>query len=292
MPADHRDPWAVNVDLHCHSRFSDGVLAPDALVRRAHANGVAVLALTDHDELDGLPEAAAVAREVAMAFVPGVEISVTWAQQTIHLVGLRIDPRTPALRDGLAGIRRGRDARARAMGESLARAGIADAYQGACAYATNPDLVSRTHFARYLVDSGHCATVQDVFQRFLVTGKPGYVPHRWASLRDAMDWIHAAGGVGVLAHPGRYRLDPTALWALLHEFREAGGVAIEVVTGSHTRDQYRRFAALAREFGLQASRGSDFHCPEESRVDLGALPPLPDGVVPVWSDWTDAMPQN
>lgn len=292
MPADHRDPWAVNVDLHCHSRFSDGVLAPDALVRRAHANGVAVLALTDHDELDGLPEAAAVAREVAMAFVPGVEISVTWAQQTIHLVGLRIDPRTPALRDGLAGIRRGRDARARAMGESLARAGIADAYQGACAYATNPDLVSRTHFARYLVDSGHCATVQDVFQHFLVAGKPGYVPHRWASLRDAMDWIHAAGGVGVLAHPGRYRLDPTALWALLHEFREAGGVAIEVVTGSHTRDQYRRFAALAREFGLQASRGSDFHSPEESRVDLGALPPLPDGVVPVWSDWTDAMPQN
>lgn len=286
------DPWRINVDLHCHSHFSDGVLAPAALVQRAHANGVQVLALTDHDEVAGLAEAADSAQALGMGFIAGVEISVTWGGTTIHVVGLRIDPAHAALVDGLASIRDGREGRARAMATSLAAVGIPGAYEGAAAYAGNPALISRTHFARFLVEAGHCESVQTVFGKYLVEGKPGHAPHRWATLTDALSWIQQAGGVAVLAHPGRYRLDQVALWALLEEFREAGGAAIEVITGSHTRDQYRRFAQLALEFDLRASRGSDFHSPQESRVDLGELPPLPDSVVPLWHDWADVMKHN
>lgn len=271
-----------NIDLHSHSTWSDGVLTPTALVERAARNGVRALALTDHDELGGLDEARAAAGRCGITLVAGVEISVTWAGSTIHIVGLGIDPTNPALVDGLRAICNGRDARARAMGDSLARVGIAGAYEGACAYATNPALVSRTHFARLLVDRGICTHVSDVFQRYLVAGKPGYVPHQWATLRDAVGWIQGAGGHAVIAHPGRYALNDTMLWALMSEFREAGGQCIEVVTGSHTRDQYQRFARLALEHNFLGSRGSDFHSPKESRVDLGGLPPLPDNVVPIW----------
>lgn len=264
-------------------------MAPAELVSRANRNGVHALALTDHDELAGLAEASATAAELGMVFVPGVEISVTWAQATIHVVGLRIDPQAPALRDGLAALRAGRDARARAMAQSLAQVGITGAYEGALRYVGNPQLISRTHFARFLVEDGHCEQVGDVFQRFLVEGKPGYVPHRWARLSEAVGWIRAAGGVAVIAHPGRYRLGDVGLWALLEEFREAGGQAIEVITASHTRDQYSRFARLALEFGFRASRGSDFHGPQESRLDLGQLPLLPDSVEPLWHDWNEIM---
>lgn len=285
------DPWQLNVDLHCHSRFSDGVLTPAEVVRRAHDQGVQALALTDHDELGGLAEAAECAQKLGLTFVTGVEISVTWANHTIHIVGLRIDPDNALLRAGLAGIRAGRDGRARAMAESLATVGVVGAYEGAMKYVGNPQLISRTHFARYLVETGVCETVRDVFQRYLVEGKPGYAPHRWAKLSEAVHWIRQAGGIAVLAHPGRYRVGDVGLWALLEEFREAGGEAIEVVTGSHTRAQYQRFGRLAREFGFRASRGSDFHSPDESRVDLGQLPPLADSVVPLWHDWNDVMRQ-
>ncbi|MGH1361783.1 MAG: 3',5'-nucleoside bisphosphate phosphatase [Burkholderiaceae bacterium] len=283
------DPWRLNVDLHSHSRFSDGTLEPADLVARAHQNGVQVLALTDHDETGGLASAAQVASELGVTFIPGVEISVTWGHTTIHIVGLRIDPGTALLRDGLAAIRAGRDARARAMSDSLAQAGIPDAYEGALQYVGNPQLVSRTHFARFLVETGRCESIGAVFQRYLVEGKPGFVAHRWASLSEAVGWIRAAGGIAVIAHPGRYRLGDIGLWALLEEFREAGGLAIEVITGSHTRDQYSRFARLALEFGFRASRGSDFHGPGESRVDLGELPLLPDSVEPLWHDWAEVM---
>lgn len=285
MPELLRDAWRLNVDLHCHSRHSDGTLAPAEVVERAHARGVKLLALTDHDELSGLDEAAAAARSLGMAFLPGVEISVTWANETLHVLGLGIDPTDPTLAGGLAALRAGRDARARAIADSLERAGVPGAYAGARRYAANPDLVSRAHFARYLVEQGICSEFREVFGRFLVDGKPGFVPHRWARLSEAVDWIRGAGGTAVLAHPGRYRLDPTAAWALLDEFREAGGTGIEVVCGSHTRDQYRLFASRAREFDLRASRGSDFHSPDEGHVDLGRLPPLPDSVVPLWIDW-------
>ena len=280
-----RDPRSLNADLHCHSSRSDGVLAPAQLARRAHANGVELFALTDHDELGGLAEASRAAESLGMRFVPGVEISVTWAGETIHVLGLAIDPGNEALRDGLARTRAGRLARAREMAAQLESAGVPDAFEGALRHVGNPELISRTHFARHIVASGVCASVDEVFGRFLVEGRPGFVPHRWARLAEALDWIAQAGGVAVLAHPGRYRLNAGALWALMAEFRDGGGQGIEVVCGSHTREQYDAFARHAGEFGFRASRGSDFHGPGEGRFELGELPPLPASVVPVWQDW-------
>ncbi|MFS0753334.1 3',5'-nucleoside bisphosphate phosphatase [Noviherbaspirillum sp. 1P10PC] len=274
-----------NFDLHCHSNVSDGVLAPASLAARAKARGVDVWALTDHDEVGGIAEARAAAASLGLSFVPGVEISITWAGQTVHIVGLHVDERNPVLLAGLARTRSGRELRAREMADQLAAAGIPDAYEGALAYAGNPDLISRTHFARYLIDRGVCRDVPSVFRNYLIEGKPGYVPHRWATLQQSVEWIRAAGGTAVIAHPGRYNFDAMAYDALFSEFRDLGGTAIEVITGSHTPDQYDEYARVAQRYGFLASRGSDFHGPGESRVDLGALPPLPSSVTPVWHDW-------
>jgi predicted metal-dependent phosphoesterase TrpH len=280
-----RDPAPLNADLHCHSTISDGTLGPVELARRAHAKGVQLWALTDHDELGGLAQAAATAAALGLPFVPGVEISVTWHKETLHIVGLRIDPANETLSGGLQRVRSGRTDRAHEMAAQLAEVGIPGAFEGALYYAGNPDLIGRTHFARYIVEMGRCDDVRDVFCKYLVEGKPGFVPMQWASLSDCVDWIHAAGGVAVIAHPGRYKLKDAELRELFAQFKEAGGEAIEVVTGSHSNDQFRRFANYAKEFGFLASRGSDFHGPEESRFDLGTLPPLPDSVVPVWHNW-------
>lgn len=285
MSADVR---TINADLHSHSRYSDGQLEPAELVLRARGNGVDLFAITDHDELAGLDEAIAAAAESGLPFIPGVEVSVTWGGETIHVVGLRIDHRHPELVAGLERTRAGRDLRAREMGRSLAAAGIPDAYEGALRHVGNPALVSRTHFARHLVERGVCRQVSDVFRRYLVEGKPGYVPHNWARLADAIGWISAAGGVAVLAHPGRYPLGALARRALLEEFREAGGGAIEVLSASHDASQCRELARAAEELGMMASRGSDFHAPSESRIDLGALPGLPAHLTPVWHDWPEA----
>lgn len=275
----------LNIDLHCHSNVSDGLLAPADVVARAHANGVDVLALTDHDEVRGLDAAADAARTLGLRFVPGVEISVTWANDTVHIVGLGVDPHSGVLIDGLRATRSGRERRAREMAEQLAQVGIEGAFEGGLRHAGNPELLGRTHFARYLVEIGVCKDVREVFQRYLVEGKPGYAPMRWASLADAVAWIDQAGGMAVIAHPGRYDYTPTQFHALFDEFLGLGGKGIEVITGSHTPDQYREYAVVARQYGFLASRGSDFHGPHESRVDLGALPPLPDNLVPVWRDW-------
>jgi predicted metal-dependent phosphoesterase TrpH len=281
------DPIRLNADLHCHSNVSDGQLPPAELARLAASNGVRLWALTDHDEVGGVAAAREAARQLGMQFVAGVEISVTWANETLHIVGLNLDETCPTLLAGLAGIRAGRDVRARDMGEQLARAGIPGAYEGAMQFVGNPNLVGRTHFARFLVKQGICDSIGDVFQRYLVAGKPGYVPHRWASLTQAVSWIRGAGGQAVIAHPGRYKLDDLHMHALFEEFKALGGAAIEVVTGSHTTDQYARFARVSLQYGLMASRGSDFHSPDESRVGIGALPLLPDACVPVWADWAD-----
>lgn len=279
------DLQTINADLHCHSTVSDGTMSPRAVAERAHAGGVRLWSLTDHDEVGGQAEARAAAEALGMRYVCGVEISVTWAGQTVHIVGLQIDPFAPELIDGLADTRSGRARRARDIGEALAKIGIENAYQGALKYVGNPDLISRTHFARWLVDQGHCATIGDVFSQYLSEGRPGYVGHRWANLSDAIGWIRAAGGIAVMAHPGRYNYTDTQHDALFDEFTALGGRAVEVVTGSHTPDQYRRYADVARYYGLLASRGSDFHGPGEGRVELGALPPLPSTVTPVWHDW-------
>ena len=272
----------MNADLHCHSTVSDGTLAPEVLAVRAKANGVELWALTDHDELGGQQRARDAARALALPYLTGVEISVTFIGTTVHIVGLGVDSDDAALRQGLVATRGGRGERARQMADELAKVGIAGTYEGALRHAGNHELISRTHFARHLVETGVCADTQEVFRRFLVEGKPGFVPHRWATLGDAVRWIVAAGGVAVVAHPARYKFSPTEEYALFTEFKGHGGRGVEVTTGSHTAAEAERYAGTAREFDLLASRGSDFHSPDESRIDLGGLPALPTGLTPVW----------
>lgn len=275
-----------NVDLHCHSTISDGVLAPADVAARAKAGGVDVWALTDHDEVRGIPQARAAALDLGMDFVTGLEISVTWANKTIHIVGLNFDETNQNLISGLEKTRSGRQRRAEDMAQDLARVGIPDCYRGALKYVGNPDLISRSHFARYLVEIGACEDVSSVFKSYLIEGKPGFVPHRWATLSEAVTWIRDAGGVAVVAHPGRYDLSPIAFDAFFTEFKALGGAAIEVVTGSHTVDQYEEYAKVALRYGFLASRGSDFHAPDANLPDLGQLPALSTNLQPVWSLWT------
>lgn len=275
----------LKVDLHCHSNVSDGVLPPAKVAKAARDGGVDVWALTDHDEVGGIAAARAAAAEQGMRFVTGVEISITWAKETVHIVGLQIDETSPLLVRGLAATRAGRDQRGRDISAQLAAAGVPDAYEGALKYVGNPDLMSRTHFARYIVELGICRSISEVFKRYLSEGKPGYVEHRWATLAEAVQWIRGAGGIAVIAHPGRYKFSPMAEGVLFDEFKQLGGAAIEVVTGSHTPDQYPEYAQLANRYGFLASRGTDFHAPGEARVDFGLLPPLPGNVTPVWHDW-------
>ncbi|MDP3519119.1 MAG: 3',5'-nucleoside bisphosphate phosphatase [Hydrogenophaga sp.] len=272
----------LNADLHCHSVVSDGTLTPEELAARARANGVELWALTDHDEVGGQHRAAAAAKAVGMKYLTGTEISVTFADITVHIVGLGFDPDHPALVQGLKRTRGGREERAREMADGLAKVGIQGAFEGALQYVGNPDLISRTHFARHLVESGVCRDTNEVFRKFLTEGKPGFVPHRWAQLGDAVRWITEAGGMAVIAHPARYDHNPTREFALFTEFKAHGGRGVEVVTGSHTAAEYVKYADMAIEFGLAASRGSDFHSPDESHCDLGKLPYLEGRLTPVW----------
>jgi predicted metal-dependent phosphoesterase TrpH len=274
------------IDLHSHSTVSDGTLTPSELVHHAHARGVQVLALTDHDDVAGLPEATDTAHELGMSLIPGVEISVTWNRRTLHIVGLRVSAVHEPLQTGLAKIRESRHTRAQGMADSLSRFGIANSLQGAYDFAPQ-GIISRTHFARFLVAQGYAKDTRSVFKRFLVKGKPGYFEHRWADLADAVSWIVHSGGIAVLAHPGRYDLGRTNLLTLLYEFREMGGRGIEVVSGSHTVEQYQEFARLAHQFDLLASSGSDYHGPGQSYLEMGRLPALPHGCVPVWHDWEE-----
>jgi predicted metal-dependent phosphoesterase TrpH len=279
----------LNADLHCHSTVSDGTLEPEALAARAKANGVELWALTDHDEVGGQDRAIAAAAQAGLPYLTGAEVSVTFAGETVHIVGLGFDPDDARLRQGLLDTRGGRGQRAREMADQLALLGIRGAYEGALRFAGNPELISRTHFARFLVESGVCASTHDVFRKYLADGKPGHVPHRWAALGDAVRWIVEAGGVAVIAHPARCKFSPNAEYALFSEFKAHGGQGVEVVTGSHTTAEYATYADMAREFGLAASRGSDFHSPHESRIDLGQLPPLPAGLTPVWELLADRI---
>ncbi len=272
----------VNADLHCHSNVSDGTLAPEDIAARAQAHGVELWSLTDHDEIGGQFRARDAALDLGMAYTGGVEISVSFAGETVHIVGLGIDPDDEALVAGLAATRGGRLRRAQEMADALGRVGIAGAFDGALRYVGNPDLISRTHFARFLVDSGVCPDTHAVFRHYLTPGKPGFVPHQWAGLGDAVRWIRGAGGIAVVAHPARYRFTPTVEYALFTEFIAHGGEAVEVMTGSHSADEQQRYAAAALEFGLLASRGSDFHAPGESHTELGSLPGLPPALTPVW----------
>lgn len=275
------------IDLHAHSNISDGILTPEELIEHAAMHRVDVLALTDHDDVSGLEVAAREAKRWDIRLINGVEISVTWKKRTIHILGLKIDPEYAPLKNGLAEIRKGRHVRAEGMAAGLSKVGIAGSLEGAYHYAQE-GIISRTHFARFLVNNGICKDNKSVFKNYLVKGKPGYVEHEWASLEDAVNWIVTSGGVAVIAHPGRYDLGRTNMLLLLEEFRSHGGTAIEVVTGSHTVDQYSEFAKYAHQFGFQASLGSDYHGKGISFMEMGRLPALPSNCIPVWHDWPEA----
>ena len=279
----------LNADLHCHSVVSDGTLTPEALAERAKTNGVELWALTDHDEIGGQHRALAAAKAQGMRYLTGTEISVTFAGETVHIVGLGFDPDDADMQQGLHATRGGRGQRAQEMSDGLAKVGIKGAYEGALKFVGNPELISRTHFARFLVESGVCSETHEVFRKYLTEGKPGYVPHRWAGLRDAVSWITNAKGMAIIAHPARYRFTPNEEYALFSEFKAHGGRGVEVVTGSHSASEYVKYAETAKEFGLAASRGSDFHSPEESRTDLGSLPFLPGSLTPVWELLADRI---
>lgn len=282
-------PRPFHADLHCHSTFSDGTLSPSALAQRAQANGVTLWALTDHDEVAGLPQAQSAAHACGLDFLTGVEISVSFANTTVHIVGLGFDADNPNLQQGLHALRNSRGPRAQEMGLQLAAAGIPNAYEGALKYVGNPALISRTHFARYLVEAGVCRDTYEVFKHYLVEGKPGYAPQRWASLEEAVGWITDAHGVAVIAHPARYGFSHTEEYAFFSSFKNYGGQALEAVTGSHAAHEFSRYADWAKEFGFAISRGSDFHSPQESKIDLGTLPSDPAGVAGVWELLADRI---
>jgi 3',5'-nucleoside bisphosphate phosphatase len=279
----------MNADLHCHSVVSDGTLEPEALAARAKGNGVELWALTDHDEIGGQHRAISAASAQGLAYLTGTEISVTFADVTVHIVGLGFDADDAALKAGLTATRGGRRERALEMSDGLAKVGVHGAYEGALKYVGNPELISRTHFARFMVETKVCADTQEVFRKFLVEGKPGFVPHRWATLRNAVTWITEAGGLAVIAHPARYKFSANEEYALFSEFKSHGGRGVEVVTGSHSSSDAARYTETALEFDLLASRGSDFHSPSESHIDLGSLPALPARLTPVWTALEDRI---
>ena len=274
------------LDLHFHSTASDGALSPTEVVARAVARGSQLLALTDHDCTAGVAEARTAAAAAGIRLISGVEVSVTWENRALHIVGLDVDIDHPALVAGLQSIRDGRVGRAHQMAAGLAKVGIADAFEGAMAFCANPDQISRTHFGRFLVESGQVKNIATVFRKYLVKGKPGYVPHAWVDLAEAVGWIRAAGGVAVIAHPGRYELGRTLLERLVDDFMAAGGQAVEGVSASHSLDETHKFALLAARKNLWASAGSDFHAPGEGGRDVGLTTDLPPICVPVWSHFS------
>ncbi len=282
---------AMRFDLHTHSSASDGTLAPGDLVQRAAQAGIQVLALTDHDTTAGIGEARVAAQGAGVHLIPGAEISTSWGGRTVHILGLGIDPKNPVLQAGLQRLRAARHRRAEEIGRRLAQNGIPDALAGAQAL-SNGQLLGRGHFARFLLQRGYGATMGEVFQHFLIRGKPGYVRGKWAQLGETVAWIRAAGGQAVIAHPARYGFSSLKMLRLIEEFKAAGGVGLEVLSGSHRQDEVQRFARQARKHHLLASCGSDYHGPEDPHRVLGQIPPLPAGCLPIWRDWPLALSEN
>ena len=271
-------------DLHTHSTASDGSLRPEEVIARAIEQGVDVLALTDHDGTEGLSQAQLAANDTSLSVIPGVEISVTWGSNTVHIIGLNVDKNNKKLQQGLAEIRDYRKERAVKIAQRLEKSGIKGAYEGASQYAS-PVMLGRVHFAKFLVEAGHAKSIGDVFKRYMVRNKPGYVSGEWASLEQAVTWINDAGGQAVIAHPARYKMTATKLRRLVTEFKHLGGVGIEVVSGRQHPEEIKNLAKLANDFELLASRGSDFHSPDNAWVELGRIPDLPTNVTPIWQSW-------
>jgi 3',5'-nucleoside bisphosphate phosphatase len=270
----------LRIDLHTHSTYSDGVLTPAELIRRAASRDVGLLALTDHDETGGLAEAALAAAEADIVLVPGVEISADWEGHTIHIIGLDIDAHAPDLVDGLASIRRSRAVRAVQIADQLDSAGVAGSLAGAARFAGSAAAIGRSHFARFLVEQRHVRNTSDAFSKYLGAGRPGYAPPSWPELGQAINWIHCAGGLAVLAHPDRYRVSPRVRQAMFEAFGQAGGDAIEI--SSDGRFKYSTQIRLARQFGFALSSGSDFHAPGRNVADLGDVTEIPADEPAVW----------
>lgn len=273
------------IDLHCHSHFSDGSLSPTDLVAMAARNNVSVLALTDHDSVDGIPEAQQAAKTHGINLITGVEISAAWHPYNIHVVGLNVDIHHPTLVAGLAMQASARARRAQAIADKLEKLGMPGAYEGALALAKTPESISRTHFGQWLFEQKHVTTVQQGFDRFLSAGKPAGVPMPWASLDETVAWINAAGGVAVLAHPGRYKMTRSKMRLLIQAFKQAGGRAIEVATATEQPDMVRYLGQLAQQYQLAASQGSDYHGKPTPWITLGSYPKLPEQCQPVWQLW-------
>lgn len=272
-------------DLHTHSTASDGALAPKELVARAAALGIKNLALTDHDTVAGLAEAQQASKALHINILNGIELSTRWGNQTVHIVGLNIEPEHAAIKRATNCLAEMREQRAIRIGEKLAKAGIEGAYVNAKRIAGS-GTVTRQHFSQFLVEAGHAKNQSDVFKRFLVRNKPGYVSVEWPGLDETIDCIHQAGGVAVIAHPLRYKMTASKLRKLIIEFSENKGEAIEVVTGHNNEAEITRAAGLARQYKLAASAGSDFHNESTSWGQLGKLATLPDKLVPVWKYWS------
>ncbi len=271
-------------DLHSHSTASDGSLAPEALIQRAVEQNVDVLALTDHDGTEGIQAARNAAQDLPIDLIAGVEISVTWKNRTVHILGLNIDEHNKTLQQGLTDMRNFRVERATLIAERLQKAGIDGALAGAQEFASEV-MLGRVHFAQFLVKNGYAKNVNDVFKKYLVRNKPGYVPGKWATLEDTVNWINAAGGQAVIAHPARYKLTATKLRYLSSEFKELGGVGLEVVSGRQHPEEVKTLARLAEKMEMYASCGSDFHSPENQWVELGKLAVLPENTQAIWQTW-------
>lgn len=268
-------------DLHCHSKASDGALSATELVQRAQQQGVTHLALTDHDTVGGLDEARHCAQACGIQFINGIELSTTWKGHCFHVVGLGIDPGNPGLLAALQSLQATRDSRAEKIADKLAKKRIPGALEYVQKLA-KPGMITRTHFADFLVAQHHVDTHQEAFDRYLAKGKPAYVATEWAELAQAISWIKGAGGVAVLAHPLRYKLTAAWMKRLLATFKEAGGQAMEVIVSRMNADELKLVTQYALLFELAGSVGSDFHSPNNPWVELGRLPPLPEKIRPVW----------
>jgi predicted metal-dependent phosphoesterase TrpH len=290
-PTEYRNPFTIvmndpakRYDLHTHSRASDGYYTPTELVKQAHLANIDFLALTDHDSTEGIREAMQASRGISLEIIAGTEISVTWQKKVIHLVGLNIDPENHTLKEGLMKLQKVRLERAQEMGLRLEKSGLPGLFEAAREMAGD-GMITRTHFAHQIMRLGLASEVRDVFRSYLTPGKPGYVSTQWATLEEAVNWVQAAGGVTVIAHPQRYRLTQSLRQRLLGEFRELGGTAIEVLSGSAPPQEVQASVEWAKRHDLMASCGSDFHDPRQGWPKLGRLPNLPTGLTPVWSAW-------
>ncbi len=275
---------SVIYDLHTHSTASDGAIAPAQLIARANALGIHNLALTDHDTINGLAEASNAAATLDINLINGIELSAKWNNSTVHIVGLKIDPECAAINELTINLAKLREQRAIRIGEKLAKTGIEQAYEHAKKLA-GAGTVTRQHFAQFLVEKGHARSQSDVFKRFLVRNKPGYVSVDWPLLDETIATIHKAGGIAVIAHPMRYRMTASKLRRLISDFKEHGGKAIEVVTGHNDKQEIEQSAGYARKYELAASAGSDFHNEQTPWGQLGNLSSMPDGLTPVWEIW-------